>query len=178
MNKESIKSGLLLGAISIAITMLVYVIDTELMVKWWFGLLSLGLSIFLVSYFGIKYRNEETDGFLSFGKAYVYSFTVIVVSAIVSTLFTFLLYSVIDPELPQTLSDASYEQSLEMMRSFGADPDSIDDETLDKMREQSDKQFSIPGLAKGFIWVIVGCAIISLITGAIIKKKEPENELL
>jgi hypothetical protein len=178
MNKESVKSGLLLGVISIAITMLVYVIDTELMVKWWFGLLSLGLSIFLVSYFGIKYRKEEAGGFLSFGKAYVYSFTVIVVSAIVSTLFTFLLYSVIDPDLPQVLADASYEQSLEMMRSFGADPDSMDDDALDKIREQADNQFSSAGRAKGLIWILVGSVIISLITGAIIKKKEPENELI
>ena len=177
MNKEIIKSGLILGLISIAMTVLVYVVDETLMVKLWYGLIALALSLFLVSYLGIKYRNEHTGGFMSFGQAYGFSIVAMITSGIVSTIFMILLYSVIDPELPQVLGDAAYEQSLAMMKSFGADPDSLDDDMLDKMREDSMARFGVMGSVKGLIGVVIGSAILSLITGLIIKRKEPENEI-
>jgi len=178
MNKDSIKSGVMLGLISIILTVLVYVINVELMINLWFALASLVFSIALVSWFGIKYRNEEMDGFLSYGKAYGYSFVMIIVSGVISTLFTIILSTVIDPELPGILADASLEQSLEMMKSFGADPDALDDDMLDEMRQKSEDQFSVKGRLMGMIGVVVAAAVISLITAAIIKKKQPENELL
>lgn len=164
--------------ISIVITLLVYVASPQMMVKWWFGIISLVLSIFLVCYFGIKYRNEHTGGYINFGQAYLYSLVVILISGVVSTFFTLLLYNVIDPSLPDVLADASYEQSLGMVSSFGGDPDSMSDEQLEEIREQASAPFTTSGTLRGLIGVLIGGAIISLITGAIIKKKEPENDVL
>ena len=37
--EEILKSGIILAAVSIIMTMLTYMINIELMVKWWFGIL-------------------------------------------------------------------------------------------------------------------------------------------
>jgi hypothetical protein len=178
MNKEFFKSGALLGAVSIIITLVLYVIDSTLMVSLWMALFSIILSISLVSYLGIKYRNEHNSGFLSFGTSYVFSLVTMVTSGVIATVFNLLLYTVIDPDLPQVLGDAAYEQGLSMMEFFGASVDSVDDEVLDKMRTDSMERFSVASTLKGLIGVVIGSAIFSLITGAIIKKKEPENDLV
>lgn len=178
MNNETLKSGVNLGLISILITLLVYVASPTLMVKWWFGLISIVISIFLVSYFGIKYRNETMGGYLTFGKAYIFSLVAMIVSGLISTLFTLSLYKVIDPSLPGVLADAAFEQSLGMVKSFGGDPDALGDEQLEQIREQATTPFTTTGALRGLIGVVIGSAIVGLITGAIIKKKEPENEVL
>ena len=62
--EEVLKAGLIMAGVSIIMTMLVYLINIELMVSWWFGLLSLTLSMGVAIYLGISYRNL-TGGFLS-----------------------------------------------------------------------------------------------------------------
>ena len=42
--EEVLKSGIMLAGVSIIITMLTYMINIELMVEWWFGILSLIIS--------------------------------------------------------------------------------------------------------------------------------------
>ena len=47
-NEEILKSGFMLAAVSIIITMLAYMISVELMVEWWFGMVSLIISVSLL----------------------------------------------------------------------------------------------------------------------------------
>ena len=56
-NEEWLKGGLILAGVSILLTMLTYVIDVSLMVEWWFGVVSLLISMGLLIYLGINYRN-------------------------------------------------------------------------------------------------------------------------
>ena len=53
--EEVLKAGLIMAGVSIIMTMLVYLINIELMVSWWFGLLSLTLSMGVAIYLGISY---------------------------------------------------------------------------------------------------------------------------
>ena len=57
-NEEILKSGFMLAAVSIIITMLAYMISVELMVEWCFGMVSLIISVSLLIYLGISYRNS------------------------------------------------------------------------------------------------------------------------
>ena len=45
-SEEVIKGGMLLGGVSVLLTMTVYLVNVELMVEWWFGILNVLISIF------------------------------------------------------------------------------------------------------------------------------------
>jgi hypothetical protein len=53
------------------------------MVEWWFGILSLIISVGLLIYLGINYRNS-IGGILSYGNALKYSILVMIVSVVCS----------------------------------------------------------------------------------------------
>ena len=112
---------------------------------------------------------------MSFGKAWVYSMQVFIAAGLLSTIFNLLLYNVIDPELPEMLADQSVENAESMMRNFGMPEDQMD-EALEKTRSDTLDRFTVSGSVMGFLWGLIIYAILSLITGAIIKKKEPELE--
>ncbi|WP_420318032.1 DUF4199 domain-containing protein [Ekhidna sp.] len=173
MNNHAIKSGLIVGVIGIVLTLLIYIVNASLLVSMWMFLFLL-VFIVLVCYFGIQHRNE-IGGYMSFGKAWVYSMQVFIAAGILSTIFNILLYNVIDPELPQLLADQSVENAESMMRNFGMPEDQMD-EALEKTRVDTLDRLSVSGTLIGFLWGLIIYAIFSLITGAIIKKKEPELE--
>ena len=97
MKDHALKSGVIMGVLGILISLVVYIIDPLLMIKWWFSLFSLVLFIALVTYYGMQYR-ELTGGYLSFKKAYIYSFLAFVVAGILGLVFNIFLFHVIDPE--------------------------------------------------------------------------------
>ena len=110
-NEEWLKGGLILAGVSILLTMLTYVIDVSLMVEWWFGVVSLLISMGLLIYLGINYRND-IGGILSYGDAFKFSFLVFFVSYVVGIIFQIALYTVIDPELPETIISKTLERYL------------------------------------------------------------------
>jgi hypothetical protein len=82
------------------------------------------------------------------------------------------LFHVIDPTLPQVLGELTFEAQLEMMEGFGQNPDSMPTETLDAMRESSASNFTLMGQLKAFGFGLIFYAIIALILGAILKKRD------
>ena len=123
--EEILKSGIMLAGVSIILTMLTYMINVELMVEWWFGILSLIISVGLLIYLGINYRNS-IGGILSYGNALKYSILVMMVSYVIGICFQILLYTVIDPDLPQVMTDLSIEESVKIMENWGAPQETID----------------------------------------------------
>lgn len=174
MNNHAIKSGLIVGVISIVITLLLYIVDPSMLASMWVGLFIFALLLVLVSYFGRQHRGE-TGGFMSFGKAWVYSMQLFVIAGIIGTIFNILLYNVIDPELPGIVADKAVENAESMMARFGMPEDQMD-EALDKTRNDTIERFTIVGSLTGYLWSLIFYAILSLITGLIIKKNEPELE--
>lgn len=171
--KEAVKSGAILGLISIIFGVVVYIVDPTLFVKWWFGLIMFGLSLGLVIYFGIQYRNADHGGFLSYGEAYKHGFIVFAVGGAIGSVFNILLFNVIDPDLPQVLTQATIDQTYAMMQAFGA-PESALDEQMEALENDIPKQFSPLGTLKGYGFALIGYAVLALISAAIVKKKQPE----
>lgn len=171
--KDAAKSGAILGLISIIFGVIVYIIDPTLFVKWWFGLIMFAMSLALVCYFGIQYRNNQHMGYMTFGEAYKHGIVVFIVGGFVGTLFNLLLFNAIDPDLPQVLTQATLDQTYGMMKSFGA-PESAIDTQMEALKAEIPKQFSPLGTLKGFGFALIGYAVLALISGAIVKKKQPE----
>ena len=114
--------------------------------------------------------------FFTFKSAFLTTFFTFVVAGLLGTVFNLLLYNVIDTGLSETLTDASIEQAESMMERFGMPEDQMD-EALEKARADATDRFSIGGQLMGFVYGLIFYAVISLIVGAIIKKKNPEEEI-
>jgi len=169
--QAAVKPGLIIGLVSLAATYLAYFIDSSLLGSAWFGLVALLITFALIIYFGRQYRSE-IGGFMNFGTAFNYSFIVILISGVVSTIGMILLFQVIDPALPKVLSDLAFDNSMKMMASFGQNPDTLPPATLDEIRKSTEASFTLGGQLKNFGFSLIIYAIIALILAAILKKRD------
>lgn len=172
---HAIKSGLIIGLISIVLSILVYVIDPLIFAKWWFGISLFILSLILVVVFGRKYRTS-IGGFMGFGPAFIHGFVTFIAAGLIGTIFNILLHTVIDPDLRIVITEAALDNTAAMMESFGAPSDQIDEAML-KTEESMVEQFSLTGMLMSFVWSILVYAVLSLITGLIVKKNEPIEDM-
>lgn len=173
-NEEVIKGGMLLGGVSVLLTMTVYLINIELMVEWWYGILNLLISLILVIYLGINYRNISS-GFISFGKAFKFSFLILIISYLIGIIFQILLYNIIDPSLPEVIKQLTVEMTVEMMESFGTPDEAIDAAIIGI--EQGIEEGTTPlGILKSTPWGTLFIAIFAAIASLIIKKNKPVSD--
>ena len=172
--EEVLKAGLIMAGVTIIMTMLVYLINIELMVSWWFGLLSLTLSMGVAIYLGISYRNL-TGGFLSYKGALKFSFLAFLVSYAVGIVFNILLYTVIDPSLPEVMKELTVEATVGMLESFGTPQEAIDASIVEI--ENSVMESTTPaGILKSAPWGVIIIFIFALIASIFIKKNEPVSD--
>lgn len=169
--QSAVRPGLIIGLVSLVITYVAYFIDSSYLASGYFGLIALVLFFGLIIYFGKEFR-KESGGFLTFGTAFNFSFFAILISGVIGLIGNILLFHLIDPTLPQVLGDLTFETQLEMMENFGQNPDSMPTETLDAMREASASSFTLMGQLKAFGFGLIAYAIIALILGAILKKRD------
>ncbi|MFD2202718.1 DUF4199 domain-containing protein [Shivajiella indica] len=168
--KAGLNAGLILGILSVVITFIVYFVSPSTLVSGIFGIAMLVVFFGLLIYFGIQYRTS-LGGFMEFGKAFQYSFIALLVAGIISQIGNALLYNLIDPALPGVLAEQTIENTMEMMEKFGA-ADSISSEQLDKMRQDAEANYTFSGQLKALGIASIIYAIIALIIGAIIKKRD------
>ncbi|NOT74442.1 MAG: DUF4199 domain-containing protein [Cyclobacteriaceae bacterium] len=173
--KHAIKWGAICGGISIFLSIMLYVIDYTLMVQLKFLLLFLAIYLGVTIYAGIDYRGTQ-GRFLPYGKAFQHGFILLAFSGLIATIWNFLLYNVIDTELPQKLMEATMENTRAMMENFGAPADSIDAE-LAKAEERTKGQFTPAGQALGFVYITIFSAVMALISAIFVKRNEPVEEM-
>ncbi|MEO9966430.1 MAG: DUF4199 domain-containing protein [Reichenbachiella sp.] len=174
-NSAILKNGLILGLIGIIITMLAYVIDITILTNIFFGLGMMVVSIILLVVMGSKYRDSELEGFIDFGPAFKFVFFASVISMVLSGIFQILLYTVIDPELPELLIEGTLQNTEELLESFGTPAEDID-KAMAETEKSLEGQFTIGGIvSNSYVYLILG-AIYGLIAGAIIRKTKPEFE--
>lgn len=174
-NSEALKAGLIWGLVAVIMIVLIYIIDITLLGDWKFSIGMLVIGIGYSSYMGRKFRDEETDGFISFKHSFFYSFVLFFISSLISASFMILLYEVIDPDVKKILADQAIENAEKMLRSFGTPEEAIE-KAMEDMEYKMTDQFSGMGIIKNSYVYIISSAIMGLIAGAIIKKKKPDFE--
>jgi hypothetical protein len=117
---------------------------------------------------------KQGGGYLEFGKALQTSFAVFVITGIATSLFSYILFNFIDLEFKQAMQQASIEMTEKMMKKFGAPQDQIDKAMDEAMKKDS---FSFGNVMLGFAFSCFLYFLFSLIIAAIVKKKNPENEM-
>ncbi|MAS38839.1 MAG: hypothetical protein CMB84_02430 [Flammeovirgaceae bacterium] len=168
--EEVLKAGLLLGFVSVFITLVTYIISIEMMTEWWFGLLSLAINISLIIYLGITFR-KNIGGYMSFKESFKFSFIAMAVSYAIGILFQIILYNVIDPSLPEVIKQITVEKTVEFMEGFGSS-DEVIDATIEGVEQGIEDSTTPLGLIKSSPWGLLFIALLSLLTAAFIKKNK------
>ena len=166
---ESVKAGLIIGAIGIVVFLIEYVADIKpvgITKPILIMLVGLAISITLLVIYLKKYRGE-LGGFISFKDAFLFGLIALVVAGIFSTLFNFLFLQFFDPGYMKSIMEAQKDW-MENYLSGKMSDDQIQ-EQLNKIDKQMTKSVIRQTLTTLAGSVIFG-AIVSLIVGAIMKK--------
>lgn len=171
MKNHGISNGLILGGVSVAISLLFYVISQDLFFNWWLQiLLSLAITIFFTTRAGLMTR-RDLNGFITFSQAIKPTFTAIAIGMLITSLFNYVLYNFIDPDLAVALRDKTLEVTENMMRSFGAPEDQ-----LDNAMAEIEKQNFMPTIGKTlqqYLFALIIGFVIAAIISLIIKRNPP-----
>lgn len=148
--QKSINNGLIAGGISIMISLVLYLVNKELLFQSWIGSLGTIVLIYFM-YSSTKTYLDNSENYTFMG-TFQHPFVTGILSLILSTIFAYLLYNVIDPDLNQMMADTAM-QKMEGMKSM------IGEEAYEKQMESMDP--SMLGYS-------VKTALISLVGGAVV----------
>ena len=170
--KSGLIYGLYLGIISVLISVVIWA-GSVMESMGIFGSLIiitviLIITFLLLLFFTKAYRNKELGGFISFGKAFQFAIIVVLISTIISSIYNYIFYTIIDPGYMENLMAVMQQKTIQYLEKVGA-PESRIDKTLEKFEDIPTLWESIK---KGILNGVIGGAILSLIVGAIVKKKE------
>jgi hypothetical protein len=168
---SALKSGLIIGVVSIVIFIVMYVADLKPVgIVLPLSMLAVGIaiSVILLVILFKKYRTEA-GGFVSFRDAFLYGFIALVTGTLLYTAFTMIFIHFVDPDYYKNIMEAQKT----WMEGYlaGKMPEDKIAEQLDKLDEQTAKMGSISTMLKNLIWSVIVDGIIALIVGAIMKKK-------
>ena len=175
--EKSVKSsalnyGLYLGLGLSLLTVIIYATENyDLFVKWWFGI---GLFILIVIV-GILSANKSKGilgGFISFKEAFGSYFLTILVGTLISTIVSYIIFAVVDPDAAKELQEQVLIATKQSMERFGAPQETIN-EQLAKARDTD--SFPIGTQIKNYAIGLVVYSVVGLIAAAIIKKKNPDQ---
>jgi len=171
LRKNSVRFGLFLGLFLIVVTTVMYAVDLSLFTKPWIGVVNLIASVLFGAFAGITYK-KQSGGFLTFKEAFTAFFITILIGFLISTIYTILLFNVIDPEAKTAITENLIRYTVEMMQGFGVKAKDVNKMVEDMQKTDS---FGVAGQLKGFAVNLVIYSIIGLITALIIRKERPQS---
>ena len=164
--KPALIYGAILGFVSILLGVIFYFLN--LSTQSWVGWVSIIISIAVMTYCLVAYRNEYLGGYASFGQIFVMALVIGIIASILSTVYTYVLYNYIDPDLIEKIRLMAEERVMNNPRI----PESMYEDIMDRMEDR----FTPSRMTRmALTWGVVGNAIIGLILAAFIKKNQPEN---
>lgn len=168
----TIKWGLITGIISIVYTLILYIAGPTLLAGGWVYL-SLLIIIIMMS-LGVAEKRREQGGSISLSEGLLTAFLIFFFSQFLSSIFTYLLYTVIDPELPAIIKEEVINNTYSMMEKFG-----LEEEEIEKQLSRISEEDFSPTIGKTILNFMIFCVlglVLSLIVGAIMKRKRPVFE--
>ena len=162
--KNAAYQGIILGIALIVFTVLVYVsgmhlfsVTSGIIV----GIVIFGGEIAYTVIYQKRFRNS-IGGKISFAQLFVHGFVLLLVASIITGLFNYILYTIIDPNyLPQQV-----DYFVDDMSKYIDDGDTLDKMAADMMEKMDDMK----SFASNFTKVWIAPLVISLITSLFIKK--------
>jgi len=160
--KPALIYGLIVGFVSILVSVIFYLFDLYL--ARWTNWVNLGISVVVLAYVLVAYRNEYLGGTASYGKIFRMAFVIGIISAILGTVYTYLMWGVIDPEL----ADRARVMAEERIMSNPRIPESMYDDIMERM----ERNFGLTRMTiLGFVSGVIFNTILALIVSAFVKKE-------
>lgn len=162
--KPALIYGLILGFVSVFLSLVFYFIGMA--TASWTNWVNWGVSIALLVYLMIHYRNNYLGGYASFGQIFLMVLVSAgIVSTIIGIIYQYLLFTHIDPGLLDQVRIVAEEKIMSNSRI----PESMYDDLLERI----DKTTTVAYMTKmGLIFGPVVNAFIGLIVAAFIKKEK------
>jgi hypothetical protein len=132
----SIKYGFIGGGIMIALMLLLYIISPTSLAGF-IGLAFYMPLLFLMIWGGITAR-KQNGGYKNFGQAFATVFIISVIATMLFDSFGYLLFKVIDPDLPGLIKAKQLENTATMMEKFG----SSDEQVHEALKRIEDADFT------------------------------------
>ncbi|SHE74527.1 Protein of unknown function [Mariniphaga anaerophila] len=169
--KSSLTYGIYLGLISILLSVIIYITGLieklGLMGTALIGIASLVLTFVFLLIFSKNYR-KEMGGYISFSDAFQFGLLAILFSVILSTVYNYIFHTLIDPEYTKNIMMVMQQKTITYMENAGV-PETQIDKAIEKFED-------LPSLwdtlRQGIVSGLISGVILSLITAAIVKKKE------
>lgn len=159
----ALKQGLILGLISVIITLVMYLTGMH-----GSSAIQIGSAIITIAWliYAMRLFKSEGDGYLNYGQAIGIGLLISVVSGLIGSVFVAVYTGYIDP----SVIDAQMQETIMKLEQQG-----MSDEQIDAAMEMT-KSFQSPGLM--VVFGTIGSAfiglILSLIIGAFVKNTKPE----
>lgn len=175
IKKLALRNGLLIGAISIVLTFVLWIVDP--LMQYTNTAASLGLAVLvlvLFVIFGLEIR-KTLGGYWTFGEAFKGLFIMSLYVSILTILFNYILFTFIDPTLSQRVSEAIIAKVTESLSTSGLSQEKIDDVTK-SMHGKFDASLKNEAVNLGV--GLIFYAVVDLVIAAIIKKNPPLQPII
>ena len=163
---NSLIYGLLTGAVSIVFSILTYILD----VPFKSPLMYFSLVILLagIIYGTFQYRNGYLGGYISFGKAFLSGFIIVLAATVLSSLYSFVFLTFIDPGYLEKIIQQTLEQTEAKMADKGVSADQMEPALAMTRKFMSPIIMMIFGILTSAFFG----AILSLIAAPFLKKED------
>lgn len=165
--------GSAMGLLSVILSVIFYIllpIDPETMTPKW-GWVQTVASLVVIGLFMIwttvKYRNEELDGNISYGKSLGFAMALALPFAVITAIYTFVFFKFIEPDMMARIA----EKQMEKMAEKGMSDEQIEQSMVWMNRFTSPLVSTLFGL----VGAVFQIALIGLITSIFTKKVPVEN---
>jgi len=163
--------GLYLGIALILITVLIYAFDISLMTEWYLMVINLVL-ILALGTMAVKKAKEASTSLFSFKNAFSSYFLTVLIGLFMATIFSLILFNLIDPEAAETLKELTMEKQAAMFENFGMTEAQINEAMVEMQKQET---FSLKNIGISFASQLVIFSIIGLIIALIFREKDPTN---
>ncbi len=166
-NKTALHFGIILGIVSILISVIIYALGMQYDQDWKTGMIGF-LAMAIIVFLGIKKYKEFNGGFLTLGEAIKTGIGIALIGGIISVIYSYVFMNFIEPDFIANTMAGAEEKMLERNPN-------LTDEQIEQALSISKKMMS-PGImsAIGILWSLFLGLIISLISGLILKKTEDQ----
>lgn len=176
--KVTMTYGIYLAGISIAISVFVWatslIESIGLFGSAFIGILQLALMAFLLVYYTKRYRDTMFNGKITFGQAFSFGVMLVVFSSLISSLYSYILNKYIDPDYMHRVMTMIQDKTYQMLSNSGMSQDQIEAQMV-KIEEKGIPS-PIETLVSSLEGGLIGGAIMSLISSAIVKKNARGGE--
>jgi hypothetical protein len=163
--KMALKPGLIIGGISIAISLVLWATISDIEMRQKFGYVTWLVVAFLYHFYTKNYRENNLGGNISYGKAFTFMFFITLVTSAISVIYMYILFKYIDPGMIDMIKD----QAAEKVYQQG----NIPDDQIEKVIEMQSMWINpLVMTISGFFGSVFFGTVLSLVVAIFVKKDE------